>query len=62
MWFETIHRVAEVDWTDADTRHIDVLLISDRLGYATEQMLQGILGLWFDVSPTHWSYDTARQA
>jgi hypothetical protein len=36
MWFEAIHRVAEVHWPDTDPRHIDVLLISEALGYVTE--------------------------
>jgi hypothetical protein len=54
MWFETIHRVAEVNWTYADTRHIDVLLISERLSDVTEEVGHGPLSSWFDVSSTHW--------
>jgi hypothetical protein len=46
-------RVAEVDWTDAATRHIDALLFSERLSYLLEQMRDGLLSLWFDVSSAH---------
>jgi len=33
---------SEVHWTDADPRQIDVLLISERLGYLTEESGDGL--------------------
>jgi hypothetical protein len=55
MWFEAIHRVAEVDWPDTDMSHVDGLLISGRVGYVTEQVCDGVLSLWFDLSSAHWT-------
>jgi hypothetical protein len=61
MWFETIHRVAEVHWTDADCGDVNPCLVSQSLGYVADKRDEGCTCLGFDISPTHLSRRTAQQ-